>query len=139
MRLQEEKDEAELIGLYEKLSEKDFVMERDAKNTIERSLEMSKGKPEVVVKKIRDSYCGFAQMSHIVSEWLSLATHLMSTEKVTGKCLSYCYQYCGSCCCCCCCCWCCCCCFFASSLLSLSLSLLLLLLLLLLLIPSLSL
>ena len=34
---------------------------------------------QVIIRKIADSYTGYAQMSHIVSEWLTLATLLESS------------------------------------------------------------
>ena len=75
LRLEEEEEQRRIESelLEKKLSARDAVMEPDVYRRVSRYLELSGKDPSDVVNTLCKGYVGYAQLTHLVCDWIELA------------------------------------------------------------------
>jgi hypothetical protein len=69
---QERQRRAEIQLLEKKLSAKDAIMEPNLYSTVARYLQLTEKHPQEVVSALCKGYVGYAQLTHVVCDWLLL-------------------------------------------------------------------
>lgn len=70
---QERQRQAEIQLLEKKLSARDAIMEPDLYSQVARYLQLTEKHPQEVVSALCKGYVGYAQLTHVVCDWIQLA------------------------------------------------------------------